>query len=143
MRRTVWVGRARSAGVMMAAVVASSSFTLVRADGSVVCESCHVAATFWTRLRGLLGEKGLEPGEGLLIRHAGSVHTFFMRFPIDVVFLDRSGAVVKLVDGLRPWRVALARSGRDALELPAGEARRRGIKRGERFEPRVAGAAAS
>jgi uncharacterized membrane protein (UPF0127 family) len=122
-------------------VVAHPSFTLVRDDGSVVCQSCGLAASFTARSRGLLGRSGLPSGEGLLIRPAGSIHTFFMRFPIDVVFLDRGGVVVKLVSDLRPWRVALARRGRDALELGAGEARRSGIKPGDRLElrPEVAG----
>ena len=85
----------------------------------------------------------MAAGEGLLIRRAGSVHTFFMRFPIDVVFLDGSGAVVKRVTKLRPWRVALARSGRDALELAAGEAERLRIDRGDRLQLRPQGASAS
>jgi uncharacterized membrane protein (UPF0127 family) len=85
----------------------------------------------------------LARGEGLLIRRTSSVHTFFMRFVIDVVFLDRSGGVVKLVSHLRPWRVALARGGRDALELRAGEAERRGIYTGDRLELRAEGAGAS
>jgi uncharacterized protein len=123
--------------------VSSLAFTLVRDDGAVVCGSCGVAATFRSRLRGLLGRKGLAPGEGLLIRPAGSIHTFFMRFAIDVVFLDRSGVVVKLVSDLRPWRLAFARHGRDALELRAGEAKRRGLGRGDRLELRAAEAVAS
>jgi uncharacterized membrane protein (UPF0127 family) len=124
--------------------VETRAFTLVRDDdGSVVCDSCRLAATFWARLRGLLGRGGLASGEGLLIRRTGSVHTFFMRFAIDAVFLDRSGAVVKLVSNLRPWRVALARGARDVLELGAGEAERRGIRRGDRLEPASEGARAA
>jgi uncharacterized membrane protein (UPF0127 family) len=129
------VGRARGT---ISTVVASASFTLVRADGAVVCESCRLAARFWTRLLGLLGRRGLASGEGLLIRPAPSIHTFFMRFPIDVVFLDRGGVVLKLVPNLRPWRVAFARGGRDALELGAGEAERRGLEPGDRLELRAA-----
>ncbi len=84
----------------------------------------------------MLGRKGLASGEGLLIRPAASIHTFWMRFPIDVVFLDRSGVVVKLVPNLRPWRVAFARGGRDALELAAGEAEQRSLRQGDRLELR-------
>ena len=123
--------------------MARSSFTLVREDGAIVCEACSVAATFTSRLRGLLGRRGLAPGEGLLIRPASSVHTFFMRFAIDVVFLDRSGVVVKLASNVRPWRVALARGGRDALELRAGEANLKGICLGDRLALRADGAGAS
>jgi uncharacterized membrane protein (UPF0127 family) len=107
--------------------------TITRPDGTSVCESCRLAATFATRLRGLLGAKELAPGHGVLIRPASSVHTFFMRFAIDVVFLDRSGSVVKLVPNLRPWRVAFGRGARETLELRAGEAGARGIRVGERL----------
>jgi len=73
-------------------------------------------------MRGLLGRSGLEPGSGMLIDSAPSVHMFFMRFPIDVVFLDRDRKVVGVRHGLRPWRVAGARGAVAALELPAGAA---------------------
>lgn len=137
------MGNCDSLGVTIPTVVRSSRFTLLRDDGSVVCESCRLAGTFGSRFRGLLGRRGLASGEGLLIRPAGSIHTFFMRFAIDVVFLDGNGVVVKLVANLRPWRVALARSGRDALELGAGEAERLGLRKGDRLELRPAGAVAA
>jgi uncharacterized protein len=107
--------------------------TLSRADGTVVCERCAVAATALRRLKGLLGRGGLEPGEGLLLRPASSIHTLFMRFPIDVVFLDRELVVRKVVLELGPWRFAGARGARSALELPAGEVARRGVVTGERL----------
>ena len=78
--------------------------TLRRDDGTIVCERCTVAENPLTRLRGLLGRDGLEPGEGLLLRPASAVHTYFMRFPIDVVFLDR--ALVVLGDHRRRRSVA-------------------------------------
>jgi uncharacterized membrane protein (UPF0127 family) len=84
-------------------------------------------------MRGLLGRDGLEPAEGLLIRPTNSVHMFFMRFPIDVVFLDRELTVKKIVETLRPWRMSGARGAHAALEIPAGEASRRGITVGERL----------
>ena len=65
----------------------------------------EVAETFAERLRGLIGRDGLAPGEGLLITRCNCIHTFFMRFPIDVAFLDRRGAVVKTVRNVRPWRL--------------------------------------
>ena len=85
-------------------------------------------------MRGLLGRSELAPGEGLLIRPAPSVHTFFMRFPIDVVFLDRDRTIVKIVSRLRPWRVASARKAVAALELEAGAADRAGLRLGMRLE---------
>ena len=108
-------------------------WVLKRADGSVACPRLVVADTPRTRMRGLLGRSGLEDGEGLLIRPTNSVHMFFMRFAIDVVFLDRELVVRKIVETLRPWRMAACRGSRAALELPAGAAGRRGITIGERL----------
>jgi hypothetical protein len=67
----------------------------------------------------------------MLIDSAPSVHMFFMRFPIDVVFLDRERRVVGVRHGLRPWRVAGARRAVAALELPAGAAAAAGIEEGD------------
>ena len=103
---------------------------LLALDGSAVCPSCEVADSFGRRLRGLMFRAELLPGAGLLIRPSGSVHTCFMRFPIDVVFLDRDLRVVRVAAAVRPWRLALARRARAVLELPAGEAARRGLEPG-------------
>jgi uncharacterized protein len=84
-------------------------------------------------MKGLLGRSSLPAGEGVLIRPAGSIHTFFMRFPIDAVFLTRDLEVVDVAADLRPWRLAGRRGAHAVLELPAGEAARRGIRRGERL----------
>jgi uncharacterized protein len=91
----------------------------------------------WSRLRGLLGRARLAEGEGLLLRPCQAVHTFFMRYPIDVLFLDEQGRVVGLRPELRPWRMtpffgdALA-----TLELPSGRVTAMGTLRGDllRFE---------
>jgi uncharacterized membrane protein (UPF0127 family) len=93
-----------------------------------------VADTPLSRLKGLLGRKELASGEGLLLRPASSVHTFFMRFPIDVVFLDRELRVLALATNLKPWRAAARRRSRAVLELPAGESERRDIRPGDRLE---------
>jgi uncharacterized protein len=107
--------------------------TVLRADELPVCEHCVVAETPLTRLKGLLGRSRLASGEGLLIRPTSSIHTCFMRFPIDAVFLDRDLVVLKVVTDLRPWRVAGRRGSKSVLELPAGESGRRGIRAGERL----------
>lgn len=108
---------------------------VVRGDGGrVVCERCEVADTVIARARGLLGRKSLPSGTGLLIRPSFSIHTLFMRFPIDAVFLDRSGSVVDVVRRLRPWRAATRLRARAVLELPAGEADRVTLRIGERLE---------
>ena len=99
----------------------------------VVCASCALAETPWTRLRGLLGRKTLPPGEGVLLRPSNSVHTFFMRFPIDVVFLDGDLGVMAVAPAVRPWRVRARWGARAVLELAAGEAARAGLDSGDRL----------
>ncbi len=96
-------------------------------DGALVCDRCQVAESTVARMRGLLGREGLAPGEGMLIHPAPSVMTFFMRFPIDVVFLDREKTIVKVVSSLPPWRLASARRAVAALELAAGVAEAAGL----------------
>ena len=108
--------------------------SLKTVDGEVVCERCLVADSPWPRMRGLLGRRGLESGEGLLLRPTGSVHTFFMRFAIDVVFLSREGEVLKVAQALPPWRKAGARRAKAVLELAAAEAERREIRVGTRLD---------
>jgi uncharacterized membrane protein (UPF0127 family)/protein-S-isoprenylcysteine O-methyltransferase Ste14 len=84
-------------------------------------------------MKGLLGRSELPEGEGILLRPASSVHTGFMRFPIDVVFLDGSDRVVKIAPSLKPWKAAAARQAKAVIELPAGEAERRGVSVGEKL----------
>ena len=105
---------------------------MTRRDGVVVCEECLVAATPLARMRGLLGRRFLPSGEGILLRPASAIHTFFMRFPIDVVFLSDELEVVGIAPDLRPWRTAGRRGARAVLELPAGECARRGLSVGDR-----------
>jgi uncharacterized protein len=105
---------------------------VTKSDGVVVCEHCLVAATPFTRLRGLLGRRSLPSGEGILLRPAASIHMFFMRFPIDAVFLDGDLQVIHIAADLRPWRAAGKRGAKAVLELPAGECERRGLAVGDR-----------
>jgi uncharacterized protein len=118
--------------------------TLQDARGRVVCDSCAVADRPIGRLRGLLGRAGLAPGEGLLLRPAPSIHTWFMRFPIDAVFLDADLCVLDVRVAVRPWRVAARRGARAVLELSAGETVRHGLRPGDRLRsvpPRALAAA--
>ncbi len=106
---------------------------LVRDDGTVICDACDVADSAWSRSRGLLGRTALAAGEGILLRPASSVHTWFMRFPIDVVYVDRDLRVTKIVERLPPWRVSAARRARGVVELAAGACARTGLAVGERL----------
>jgi len=106
---------------------------LRREDGSIVCERCVHADTALMRMKGLLGRRDLPRGEGILLKPASSVHMAFMRFPIDAVFLDRDLRVVKIAADLKPWRAAGSRGAKAVLEIPAGEAGRRGLSVGDRL----------
>ena len=111
----------------------ASDVVLTREDGRVVCERLLVAARPLPRMIGLLGRATLPRDEGILLRPAGSIHTFFMRFPIDAVFLDRDHVVVGLAPNLAPWRTAARRGAKAVLELAGGECERRGLRVGDRL----------
>jgi uncharacterized membrane protein (UPF0127 family) len=104
-------------------------------DGRVVCEEAILADGPLGRMRGLLGRASLSCREGLLLRPTSSVHTAFMRFPIDVVFLDGEMRVLRVAPDLKPWRAAGCRGARAVLELSAGECERRGVRPGDRVVP--------
>jgi uncharacterized membrane protein (UPF0127 family) len=99
--------------------------------GVVVCSRCERAETALSRMRGLLGRDGLTEGEGMFLHPCPSIQTFFMRFPIDVVFLDADREIVGISEDVGPWRFAGARGARSALELPAGTAKRLGLEVGD------------
>lgn len=102
---------------------------LTTSAGAVLCPRCRVAATPWTRLRGLLGRE-LGPDDGLLIRPTNSIHMFFMGYAIDAVFLDREQRVMKISHALAPWKVSACRGARSVVELPAGTCARVGLEVG-------------
>ena len=101
--------------------------------GRILCDRCLVAAGPLQRMRGLLGRRSLGAGEGLLLRPAAAIHTAFMRFTIDAVFLDREGVVLQIAHDLQPWRTAARRGARAVLELPSGSARRHGFGAGAKL----------
>jgi uncharacterized protein len=87
----------------------------------ILADRVGVADTRATRAVGLLSREGLEPGEALWIVPSRGVHTFWMRFAIDVLALDEAGTVIDCVSDLKPWRLRLPRRGTaGVLELPAG-----------------------
>lgn len=89
------------------------------------------AATPWTRLRGLLGQRTLEPAHGLWIRPCNSVHGYFMRFAIDVLYLDAAGRILHIRHHLLPWRFSAHWRAVSVVELAAGECRRLNIEPGD------------
>lgn len=92
-------------------------------DDRTLAEPCFVAAGFGDRVLGLMGERGLAQGSGLWIAPCNSIHTFFMRFAIDAVYLDRGGKVLVVRRNVKPWRVdwPVFRA-HSVLEIPGGAA---------------------
>ncbi len=108
---------------------------------TVLGAQVSVADTWWPRLRGLLGRRSLEPGEGLLLSPCRSIHMYGMKFDLDVVFVARDGRVVGLYERLAPGRrTRWHREALHALELPAGTVAASGTRRGDRIAWQTAGA---
>lgn len=106
-----------------------------RSKGSLLAERLERALHPWQRLRGLLGRRTFLPGEALWIEPCRSVHTFFMRFAIDVLFLDGEGRVVEAIRELRPYRATrFFRRAVGVLELPAGTIAASGTEPGDRID---------
>ena len=102
--------------------------------GQALVERGAVADTAWSRLRGLIGHRPLESGEGLMITPCSSIHTFFMGFPIDVVFVAEDGEIVRVVERVVPNRIGpISRRAAFVLELPAGTIRETGTQTGDRL----------
>ncbi len=99
--------------------------------GAVVAHHLRPAHTHWTRLKGLLGTKSLEEGHGLWIKPCNQVHMFFMKYAIDVVFIDEDHRVVRLVEGLAPGKISpKVADAQSVIELPVGTIARAGLAEG-------------
>jgi DNA-binding CsgD family transcriptional regulator/uncharacterized membrane protein (UPF0127 family) len=108
-----------------------SKRALVIAGGEEICLA-EVADTHFTRARGLLGWRKLDVGKGLWVRPCRAIHTFFLKFPIDVAYLASDGTVVKTSSHVRPFRFSVGGwRARSVLELPAGFLDRSGLKVGD------------
>ena len=98
-----------------------SNLVLVGPAGQIVCERCEVADGPVSRMRGLIGSTRLPRGRGMLIRPTWFVHTAFMRFPVDVIFLDRDLTVLAVREHVQPWRTGGHLRAHCVLKLAAGE----------------------
>ena len=98
-----------------------------------LAENAFLAETFLERALGLLGRESLANGEGLWLKPCASIHTFGMRFSLDLIFLDAQFRVVKVVENLKPWRLAFA-SAASAVELPTGVLKQIAVKAGDKLQ---------
>lgn len=113
--------------------VASRAVALNETRSKPLATELEVADNPYTRRKGLLGRDGLASGGGLWIYPCESVHTFAMRFPIDLVYLDRDCVVKKLRSNVRPGRMSVCFMARSVIELPAGTIEATGTEIGDRI----------
>jgi uncharacterized protein len=92
--------------------------------GTVIATQVLTAFDSTSRNKGLLGRDGLPDGAALIIAPTNAIHTFFMKFPIDVAFVAKDGRVAKIVAALRPWRITAAWGAYAVIEFPDGALRR-------------------
>jgi uncharacterized membrane protein (UPF0127 family) len=112
----------------------SSRMALVnqRTDESLA-DSVEVAVTRQARRKGLLGREAFASSSALILAPCAAIHTMFMRFDIDAVFVDDDGRAVKVVHGLTPWRIAVQPFAHAVVELPAGSLREHIVDVGDRL----------
>lgn len=100
--------------------------------GTIHINSVTVARGLPAKTIGLIGRARAAP---MLFPNCHAIHTFFMRFPVDILFLDRKNRIIKSIQGVRPWQVVSGgRRTKSVLELPAGHIRREGLGIGDRIE---------
>lgn len=103
-----------------------------KTNNSLIASQVLVAKSLSSRMKGLLGKKGLSNQEALIIERCNSVHTFFMRFPIDVVFVDKNNVVVETIACLKPFRISpIFWRAAFTIELPIGSIQSAGLKKGD------------
>ena len=105
---------------------------VIARTGGTVARTVEIAATRATRRQGLLGRESLDPSTALVLSPCFAVHSAFMRFAIDVVFVDREGTIRRIAE-LPPWRIAADFGASAVVELAAGVARARGLRVGDRL----------
>ncbi|TJX14170.1 DUF192 domain-containing protein [Tissierella creatinini] len=103
--------------------------------GNKLLDNVKIADSFFTRLKGLLGEAGLRPGEGILIKPCNSIHTFGMKFPIDVAFVDKSNMVVHIMEDIPKGKLSpIVKGAKYVIEARAGEYKAKGLEVGDIIE---------
>lgn len=104
-------------------------------NGSVLANSIELANTFKKRLKGLIGRHGLNCGEAVILYPCNSIHTFFMKFPIDVLFVDKEAVVLKTMENIKPFSLSpRITNSYMVVELPAGRLAATGTTAGNHLE---------
>ncbi len=103
-------------------------------DNKTIIGEARIAKSFFSRLLGLMFKKEISRDSALCFYRASSIHTFFMRFPIDIVFLDKDKKIIRISEALRPWRAVYCPRSYLTIELTANKAYEIGLKVGDRLD---------
>lgn len=104
-------------------------------NGQVLAHHIEVAANFKKRLKGLLGRSGFKHGEALILSPCNWIHTCFMNFPIDILFVDQEMVVLKVLENMKPFRFSpLIPRSHLVVELPAGRLAATGAGAGDHLQ---------
>jgi uncharacterized membrane protein (UPF0127 family) len=104
----------------------------IKKDGKVIFDNCKVATSFFTRFMGLMGKKEMGKDETIIFPRCNSIHTFFMRMPIDVVFVSHNGRIVRIYHDLNPWKMlAPVKGAKHAVEMAAGCSAEKALSEGD------------
>ncbi len=102
---------------------------------TVLADKIEVADSFFKRLNGLIGRSGLNKGEALILLPCNAVHTFFMKFSIDIIFLDQEAVILEVIENLKPYRFSpIIVKAKFAIELPAGQITSTGTVKGHQLQ---------
>jgi uncharacterized membrane protein (UPF0127 family) len=92
-----------------------------KAKQTLIADKCEIADNFFTRFKGLMGKKELPVGFGLFIKPCNGIHMFFMKIPLDIIFIDKEGIVVYTIENIKPWQVSrIVKNAHSTIELPIG-----------------------
>ena len=109
--------------------------------GQVIAARALMASAPWTRMKGLLGKKSLPADEAIILKPASSIHTLFMRFALDIIYLDREERIVKLVPNLVPYRFSSAKGAHSTIEMASGATNGLDLQVGDQLALRPVGGA--
>jgi uncharacterized membrane protein (UPF0127 family) len=102
---------------------------------AILADNCGHARSFFARFKGLQLKKDLPGGSGLLITPCNSIHMFFMKFPIDAIFIDKDQIVLYIEQEIKPWRISsIVKNSHSVLELPAGTSAATGTRPGDKLQ---------
>lgn len=109
-------------------------YVKISKQNNIICESCEVANNHFTRFMGLMFRKGLKENCGLILDPCNQIHTFHMKFPIDVITIDENNVILEIFEAVEPWKVKPAvKHGKKVIELDANVAKQKDLHIGDKL----------